>query len=129
METKYIDVDGDWGIVIVIDYDVDYDYRDLRAIMMSFGLTDKRVEKAMNILCEPNTGMAVSNNDLRMSVVFICNATSESEWWSTAVHELKHVADAIIKYYGVRHDGEDAAYLTGYLTKELIGQVGLPCYD
>lgn len=129
METKYIDVDGWWGIVVVYDYDVDTDYRDMKAIMMSFGLDESKVYKSLGVLSEVNTGMTISNMELCMSVIFISNATRASEFWDTVVHELKHVADAILDYYGVWHESEEAAYLTGYLTKEFIEQVGEPCYD
>ena len=130
MVTRYLDVPSKkWGIVVVLDYDVDYDYRDLRAIMMSFGLLDEyRIEKSMRILSEPNTGMTISNNDLCMSVVFISDTTDTSEWWDTALHEIYHVSNAIIDYYGVPYESEDAAYLMGYLTKEFIEQVGEPCF-
>lgn len=128
METTYIDVDGKWGIVIVCDYDVDYEANDLWAIMRSFGMTKKNANNALNILSNYNTGMSISNDDLRMSAIFISKATSPSEFWSTAIHEIKHTADAIISYYGVDWNGEDAAYLTGYLTKEMVKEVGEPCY-
>lgn len=118
-----------WGVVVVCDYDVNYDYRDMRAIMMSFGLLDEsKIEKSMRILSQPNTGMTISNNELCMSVVFISDVTNESEFWDTSLHELYHVSNAIIDYYGVPYESEDAAYLMGYLTKEYIEQVGLPCY-
>ena len=61
--------------------------------------------------------------------ILLNNATSASEFWSTVIHEIKHVADAIISYYGVNWDGEDAAYLTGYIVKQLVERVGEPCYD
>ena len=131
MVTKYLDVPvKKWGIVVVLDYDVDYEYRDLRAIMMSFGLhDDDRIEKSMRILSKPNTGMTISNNDLCMSVIFISDATSITEFWDTALHEIYHASNAIIDYYGVPYESENAAYLMGYLTKEFIEQVGEPCYD
>ncbi len=128
METTYIDVDNKWGIVVVYDYDVDYEANDLLAIMRSFGMTRKNANRALNILSNYNTGMSISNDDLRMSAIFISKATNNSEFWSTAIHELKHTADAIITYYGVDWDGEDAAYLTGYLTKEMVEEIGEPCY-
>lgn len=131
MVTKYLDVPNrKWGVVVVLDYNVDFEYRDLRAIMMSFGLLDEyKIEKSMKILSKPNTGMTISNNDLCMSVIFISDATNASEWWDTALHEIYHVSNSIIDYYGVPYESEDAAYLMGYLTKEFIEQVGEPCYD
>lgn len=131
MVTKYLDVpQNKWGIVVVLDYDVYYEYRDMKAIMMSFGILDEsKIEKSMRILSEPNTGMTISNIDLCMSVIFISDTTSTSEWWDTALHELYHVSTAIIDYYGVSYESEDAAYLMGFLTKEFIEKVGNPCYD
>lgn len=126
METTYIDVDGKWGIVIVCDYDVDYEANDLLAIMRSFGMTRKNANRALNILSNYNTGMSISNDDLRMSAIFISKATSSSEWWSTCLHEIRHAAQAIIEYYGADWE-EDDAYLTGFLTKQVVEKIAEPC--
>lgn len=126
VKTKYIDVDGYWGIIVNYDYDF-MDFDDLWAVMRSFGLTSKNADKALKVLENYNTGMAISNADIRMSAIFVSHATNPSEWWSTMIHEAKHVADAIIDHYGVDWDGEDAAYLTGFITKKIVEAVGEPC--
>ena len=128
MENKYIDVGKKWGVVVNYDYDL-MDYDEMWAIMRSFGLTSKNANKALKILSNYNTGMAITNDYLKMSTIFISKASTPSEWWNTAIHELKHVADAIISYYDVEWDSEDAAYLTGYMTKKLVESVCEPCYD
>ena len=128
VRTKYIDVDGRWGVIINYGYNLT-DYDDLWAIMRSFGLSDKNASKALKILSNYNTGMALSNDDIRMSAIFISKASNASEFWSTMTHELKHVADAIIDHYGVEWDGEDAAYLTGFLVRRVVEEIGEPCYD
>lgn len=128
MENKYIDVGKKWGVVVNYDYDL-MDYDEMWAIMRSFGLTSKNANKALKILSNYNTGMAITNDDIKMSTIFISKASTPSEWWNTAIHELKHVADAIISYYDVEWDSEDAAYLTGYMTKQLVESVYEPCYD
>lgn len=127
MRTEYINVDDKWGVIVCYDYST-RDFDDLFAIMRSFGMSEKKSKEALNVLEERNTGMCISNDGIRMSAIFVSNATSPSEWWSTALHELRHSADAIISYYGVENNGEDAAYLTGFLTKELVESVGHPCY-
>lgn len=125
METAYLDVDKRWGIVVCYDYD-ERDYADLRAIMRSFGMSRLDANRALDILSSYNTGMAVSNEDLRMSAIFISKATSNSEWWSTCLHEIRHAAQAIIEYYGADW-GEDDAYLTGFLTKQVVEKIAEPC--
>ena len=128
MENKYIDVGKKWGVVVNYDYDL-MDYDEMWAIMRSFGLTSKNANKSLKILSNYNTGMSINNDYLKMSTIFISKASTPSEWWNTAIHELKHVADAIISYYDVEWDSEDAAYLTGYMTKKLVESVCEPCYD
>lgn len=129
MKTAYIDVDGYWGIAICYDYDISNpeDEHDLWGYMRSFGMKERSINKALNILSNYNTGMCVSNNDVRMSGIFISKATSPSEWWSSCLHELRHCAQAIIDYYGADL-GEDDAYLTGFLTKRAVEILGEPCY-
>ena len=128
MKTAYIDVDGYWGIAICYNYDVSNpeDEHTLWGYMRSFGMKERSINKALNILSNYNTGMCVSNNDVRMSGIFISKATNPSEWWSSCLHELRHSAQAIIDYYGADL-GEDDAYLTGFLTKRAVEILGEPC--
>lgn len=126
MEQYYIDVDKKWGIVIVTDFDVDEEYIELKAQLRSFGLSSKNADKALNVLSNYNTGMAVSVSTLRMTAIYISKATSPSEWWSTCLHEIRHAAQAIIEYYGADW-GEDDAYLTGFLTKQVVEKIAEPC--
>lgn len=127
METVYLDVPHrNWGVVVFYDFDM-LDWDELFVVMISFGMKERDIKHAIQILSGYNTGMTISKESLRMSAVFISKATSASEWWNTALHELKHVADAILDYYNVISDSEDAAYLVGHLTKEIVLQVGEPC--
>ena len=125
MKTRFIDVEGYWGIIVVCDYDRN-DKVELEGIMDSFGMSRPSIRKAMDILSHYNTGMTVSRDDVRMSAIFISKSTSPSEFYSTAIHEIRHTADAIINYYGADW-GEDAAYTTGYITKMFVEEVGEPC--
>lgn len=128
MITKYVDVDdGKWGIVIVYDYDMRERDR-LAAIMDSFGMESEHIRKSLRILSEPNTGMAISRDDIRMSAIFISNTTEDGEFYSTLAHELAHVKSAIVDYYQEGYRGEPYAYLSGYLMKRAIEEIGqYPC--
>ena len=127
MTTKYIDVDdGKWGIIVLFDFNED-DNDDMSAIMRSFGMREKNVKRALHILSCYDTGMTVSQDDLRMSALFIGKASSRSQWWNTLNHELLHVGTAIIDYYGEEYDGEPAAYLQGYLMQKVVEEIAVPC--
>lgn len=127
MKTRYIDVgEGKWGIVLIFDFTVD-DGQDMAAIMRSFGMSGKSTKKALYILSCYDTGMTVSQDELRMSAVFIGKASSRSQWWNTVNHEMLHVGTAVIDYYGEDYDGEPAAYLQGYLMQRVVEEIAEPC--
>jgi len=119
---------NEWGIVVCYDFDVEHEYEEMYEQLRSFGMSPYNIRKSLRILSNYNTGMAVSNDILRMSAIYISKATSMSEWWDSAQHELAHVVVAIIDHYDVPYYSEDAAYLTGFLTKQLVELVGEPCY-
>lgn len=126
MKTSYIDVDGFWGIVLVHHFD-ERDEQSLAAIMQSFGMRASRINYALDVLSTFNSGLTISNDELKMSAVFIGDATSIGEWWNSIAHELKHVSDAIISYYQEDWQGEPAAYLSGYLFQCVVEQIAKPC--
>ena len=120
MKTKYIDIDENkWGVVLIYDFDM-LDWDNMAAVMRAFGLKRNKVNYAIRVLSTYNSGLTISNPDLRMSVVFIGQPTSKSQFWNSVSHEMKHVTDAIIEYYAKPCDGESAAYLSGYLLQKVV---------
>ena len=129
MKTAYLDVPPKrWGVVVIYDYDVDEEYIDLMAILRSFMMSPYNAKRALEILSSYNTGMTISIDDLRMSVIFVSKTTDESQFWDTLNHELLHVNVAVIDYYNEPYDGEGAAYLQGYLMRQAVKEIGEPCY-
>lgn len=128
MKQAYLEFpNNEWGVIVVFDFDVDLDYEELQEQLRSFGLSSKSVDKALSVLSNNNTGMAVSAPNLKMSAIYISKSTSPSEFYSTAIHECIHVADSILEWYGKSWHGEPSAYLVGYMTKEIVETIGEPC--
>lgn len=127
MVTKYIDVDGYWGILVNYDFDK-YDMDDIAAVLYSFGLSNNKIDYALDVLSQYNTGMAISSPSLRMTSIYISKSSSSSQFWSTINHELLHAEQAILDYYGEDCDGEPPAYLAGYLLQRVVEEVAEPCW-
>ena len=127
MVTKYIDVDGYWGILVNYDFDK-YDMDDIAAVLYSFGLSNNKIDYALDVLSQYNTGMAISSQSLRMTSIYVSKSSSSSQFWSTINHELLHAEQAILDYYGEDWDGEPPAYLAGYLLQRVVEEVAEPCW-
>lgn len=70
-------------------------------------------------LGERNSGFTHTNLTERYSIVAIGKADSIEQFFNTAIHEIKHLQSHICKYYNVPEDGEQAAYLTGYIAMKM----------
>lgn len=118
---------NEWGVVVVFDFDVEEEYDVMFEQIKSFGMNQRDIEKALAILSNYNTGMCVSNKTLKMSAIYVSKATSPSEWWDSLIHELSHAVVSIIDHYDVPYYSEDAAYLAGFLMKQLVEKISAPC--
>lgn len=128
MKSEYIDVKGYWGVAIGYDLQPLDEYH-VRQTLITIGVKSRDIEKAIDVLFgEMNSGLCVSLPELQMSLIYIGRATSEDQFWDTLAHELlDHCQYAIRIYYDVPEGTEDSAWLTGYLMRKAVQQIGEPC--
>lgn len=128
MKADYFDIRKKWGIIFVYGLRRLDEY-EMRAMMMSFGMRGSEIDDAVDtLLYEENTGICVSRDDIRMSLVFIGKSTGGDQFWDTTAHEvLYHAACAIFDYYDVPYGSEDAAWTVGYLMRMAVQKLGEPC--
>ena len=123
MVTKFIEIPEEkWGCLLVWDFDV-LDYDDIWAICKSFGMSDRNIKRSLQILSTYNSGMTVSNDDLRMSAMFVGKSSSMSQFWNTIAHECSHLVDSISSYYNVDCNTEDRAYLQGFIFQRIVEEI------
>lgn len=66
-----------------------------------------------------NTGFTHTDFNKKLSIVGISETSSQEELLNTIVHEAKHVQSHICEYYNVPEDGEQAAYLIGFIVQRM----------
>lgn len=127
MESAYINVDDKWGVAIGYNLRPLDEYK-VRSSLMNIGIRGDNLEEAISILFDyKNTGMCVSVPELRMSLIYIGDVSSEEQFWDTVSHELYHATQAICDYYGADVANEDGAWTMGYLMRKAVGQIAEPC--
>ena len=70
-------------------------------------------------LGKEDTGFTYTDSSKKKSIIGISRTTSQEQFLNTIVHEAKHVQSHICDYYNVPEDGEDAAYLIGYIVQKM----------
>lgn len=127
MKTRYIDVDGYWGVVLCFDLERE-DERKVRAYLRSFGLKEERIDYCVDVvLGRMNCACCVSDYETTMSLVLIGPTTDREQLVDSLAHEMDHVKDALSRFYDFRLGSEDAAYTLGYLVREGMKAVMPSC--
>lgn len=112
---------GQDGWYIIIYYNVRVPYmKDVKEQLEYLDCPKNLIRESIWIMSTGlNTGMTFSNSDYKTSFVCIGEATSTEQFVNTIIHEAKHVQSHICQYYGVKEDGEQAAYLIGYIAQRM----------
>ncbi len=71
------------------------------------------------LLGRKDVGFTYTDPSKKTSIVGIAATSSQEEFLNTIVHEAKHVQSHICEYYNVPEDGEQAAYLIGYIVQKM----------
>ena len=70
-------------------------------------------------LGQKDTGFTYTDFNKKRSIVGVSVSSSKGELINTIVHEAKHLQSHICRYYKVPEDGEQAAYLIGYIIQKM----------
>lgn len=119
MKKHYIDIVGKWAFIFAYDIE-EKNLGEVGDWLEALGAKQSEIYRAQEVLMGVNTGLTFTSQNLRMSVMCIGDADSDAQWWDTVVHEIDHLNNAIIRYYDVEHDSEEAAYLQGYIMRKII---------
>lgn len=119
MKARYIDIVKKWAFVFAYGIGED-DVEDVGDWLEALGASRREIARACRVILGTNKGFTYSNSDLRMSVVCISHVSSREQWWDTVAHEVDHLQTAILDYYQVAPGTEDAAWLQGYLVRQIV---------
>ena len=68
---------------------------------------------------ELNTGLCFSNPRMKEALIVVAKATDPAEFINSLSHEIHHLASYVGQQFGLDPLGEDIAYFTGELTREV----------
>lgn len=112
--------DRSWYVMCYYDIRSESDLLEVEKALLSSGCPYEKVEEALDVLSDWNTGCTYSNLSERFSVVFIGKATNAEEMYNTIQHETKHVTEHIGEYFGISPTSEESAYLQGGIAMKMF---------
>lgn len=119
MTAQYIQLgDRDWNVLIYYNVQPE-DFVEVADSLEQLDCSRDELKMALKTLRKKNTGFTFSNEDYKMSIVCIGEATNVGQFVNTTIHEAKHVQSHICSYYGIKENSETAAYLIGHLVHKM----------
>ena len=115
--TFFIDRDK-WMVEIFFDVGAD-DINELADELRLLHCPRKEIIKASRVIMKKNKALTFSCLTCRKSVLAFSRHTSIAQLLNSVVHEAKHLQSAVCKVYEVAEDGEQAAYLIGYIVQNI----------
>ena len=73
--------------------------------------------------CSLDTGLCFSNPTVRESVLVIAKTSSAAEFFNSYEHEYQHLKGHIATALGFDPNGEEVAYMSGELAREVFPKI------
>ena len=119
MIAQYIQLgDRDWNVLVYYNVQPE-DFVEVADSLEQLDCPKEDLKMALRTLRKKNTGFTFSNEDYKMSIVCIGEATSVGQFVNTTIHEAKHVQSHICSYYNIGEKSEQAAHLIGHLVHRM----------
>ena len=119
MTAQYIQLgDRDWNVLVYYNVQPE-DFVEVADSLEQLDCPKEDLKMALRTLRKKNTGFTFSNEDYKMSIVCIGEATSVGQFVNTTIHEAKHVQSHICSYYNISEKSEKAAHLIGHLVHRM----------
>ena len=130
MIRQEIDIDGWWRLTVFYAPG-DSDVREVTDAYRGLGCPESDIDTIRtDILPRLNKGSTFTSGYLRHSVTVIGRASSWDQFFDTVLHEVKHIVDDIVSWYGIMNYGEPPAYLQGEIGRMMapaIRRIACPC--
>ena len=119
MIAQYVQLgDRDWNVLIYYNVQPE-DFVEVADSLIQLDCPKEDLKKALKTLRRKNTGFTFTNEDYKMSIVCIGEASNVGQFVNTVIHEAKHVQSHICSYYNIEETSEKAAYLIGHLVHRM----------
>jgi len=118
MKIKTVNIDVyDWEVVFVFISKSD---KDINNFGKTNNLLKEDIEEINDKIAEEsiNGGITIFNTH-RVAFVILYSTTSKKQKINSLTHEIRHVVDKIMEYSNIE-DWESPAYLTGYISGEIL---------
>ena len=119
MIKQIINIDNYWEVIVY--YDIDYNFfNDIVKELDYLNTPVEEIDKIYYNMKYKAKAFTYSNLKYRVSIVGFNKHFDKYDYINSIVHESEHVKQAMLKYYNINDEGENAAYTVAYIAMKML---------
>lgn len=119
MIKRIINIANYWEVIVY--YNIDYNFFNYIAKDLKFYSTPvENIRRIYNNMRTTAKAFTCSNSYHRISIVGFNIHFNKYDYINSIIHEAEHVKQAILKYYNIKDEGENAAYTIAYIATKML---------
>ena len=119
MFKRIININNYWKVIVY--YNIDYNFFNyVENDLLYYGTPVESIKRIYHNMRTTAKAFTYSNNKYRVSIVGFNSHTNKYDYINSIVHEAEHVKQAMLAYYNIEDEGENAAYTIAYIATKML---------
>ena len=119
MFKRIININNYWKVIVY--YNIDYNFFDyIKFDLLKYSTPVEKIKHIYYNMRHTAKAFTYSNNKHRVSIVGFNTHTNKYDYINSIVHEAEHVKQAMLTYYNIEDEGENAAYTIAYIATKML---------
>ena len=124
MIKQIINIDNYWEVIVY--YDIDYNFfNDIVKELNYLNAPVEEIDKIYYTMKYKAKAFTYSNLKYRVSIVGFNIHFDKYDYINSIVHEAEHIKQAMLDYYNIPDEGENAAYTIAYIATKMLQMIVL----
>ena len=124
MIKQIINIDNYWEVIVY--YDIDYNFfNDIVKELNYLNAPVEEIDKIYYTMKYKAKAFTYSNLKYRVSIVGFNKHFDKYDYINSIVHEAEHIKQAMLNYYNIPDEGENAAYTIAYIATKMLQMIVL----
>lgn len=119
MIKRIINIANYWEVIVY--YNIDYNFFDYIAKdLKSYSTPVENIRRIYNNMRTTAKAFTCSNSYYKVSIVGFNSHSDKYDYINSIIHEAEHVKQAMLNYYNIKDEGENAAYAVAYIATKML---------
>lgn len=114
-----ININNYWKVIVY--YNIDYNFFDyVENDLLYYGTPVESIKRIYYNMRTTAKAFTYSNDKYRVSIVGFNIHSDKYDYINSIVHEAEHIKQAMLNYYNIKDEGENAAYTVAYIATKML---------